>query len=57
MGASFGLPLGSYTGIRSLLLWAIPNLGCTPSQTHFVKRVPVGYTVLTALNDPLLAFN
>ena len=26
-------------------------------QTRFVKRVPVGYTVLTALNDPPLAFN
>ena len=30
MGASFWLPLGSYTGMLSPLLWTTPNLGCTP---------------------------
>ena len=30
MGASFWLPLGSYTGTFSPLLWTTPNLGCTP---------------------------
>ena len=29
MGASFWLPLGSYTGMLSPLLWTTPNLGCT----------------------------
>ncbi len=30
MGASFWLPLGSYAGMLSPLLWTTPNLGCTP---------------------------
>ena len=30
MGASFWLPLGRTTGIRSFLLWKSPNLGSTP---------------------------
>ena len=29
MGASFWLPLGSYTWMLSPLLWTTPNLGCT----------------------------
>ena len=29
MGVSFRLPLESYTGIRSPLIWTTPNLGCT----------------------------
>ena len=29
MGASFWLPLGSYAGMLSPLLWTTPNLGCT----------------------------
>ena len=32
MGASFWVPLGSYTGMLSLLLWTTPNLGCTPAD-------------------------
>ena len=31
MGVSFGLPLGRTTGLRSLLLWSTPNLGCAQS--------------------------
>lgn len=26
-------------------------------KSHFVKPKPLGYTVLTAVNDPPLAFN
>ena len=32
MGASFWLPLGSYTGMLRPLLWTTPNLGCTPAD-------------------------
>ena len=32
MGVSFWLPLGSYTGMLSRLLWTTPNLGCTPQR-------------------------
>ena len=32
MGASFWLPLESYTGMLSPLLWTTPNLGCTLSK-------------------------
>ena len=34
MGASFWLPLGSYTGTFSPLLWTTPNLGCTPAGVY-----------------------
>ena len=38
MGVSFWLPLGSYTGMLSPLLWTTPNLGCT------LKTTENGYT-------------
>ena len=33
MGVSFWLPLESYTGMLSPLLWTTPNLGCTLSKS------------------------
>ena len=42
MGASFWLPLGSYTGTFSPLLWTTPNLGCT----HRAGRIQDSFATL-----------
>ena len=49
MGASFWLPLGSYTGMLSPLLWTTPNLGCTPHRGRAIANFGIAANLMPLL--------